>query len=136
MVEFWFAVILFVLLGLYYWSKRSVWVTNRLHTDNLIMQEFRLNKDSYLVKILHECGADTFELKDVNKLSWKEERIYFNDIEHLFDSIESHFRSGCARLLIEHRHKNIDYILKIEKLCKDSKCKTCKFKKMKRELMH
>jgi hypothetical protein len=100
------------------------------------MQEFRLNKDSYLVKILHECGADTFELKDVNKLSWRERRKYFNDIEDLFDSIGSHFKSKCAQLLIEHRYKGVDNILKTKEICKNSECKTCKLKKMKKELMH
>ena len=136
MEELWFALILIVLLGLYYWGNRSLWVTKRLYTDNQILQQFKVENDAHLVKILHECGADTFELKDVNKLSWKDERKYFNDIERLFDNIESHFRSGCARLLIEHRHESINYILKVEKLCKDSECKTCKLKKMKRSLKY
>lgn len=136
MGEVWFALILIVLLGLYYWSKRSVWITNRLYTDNQILQQFKVENDAHLVEILHECGTDTFELKDVSKLPWKEERKYFNDIERLFDNIESHFRSGCARLLIEHRHESINYILKVEKLCKDSECKTCKLKKMKRSLKY
>ena len=136
MGEVWFALILIVLLGLYYWSKRSIWITNRLYTDNQILQQFKVENDAHLVEILHECGADTFELKDVSKLPWKEERKYFNDIEHLFDSIESHFRSGCARLLIERRHEDVNYILKIEKHCKNSECKTCELKKMKRSLMN
>ena len=136
MGELWFALILIVLLGLYYWGNRSLWVTKRLYTDNQILQQFKVENDAHLVEILHECGADTFELKDVSKLPWKEERKYFNDIERLFDNIESHFRSGCARLLIEHRHESINYILKVEKLCKDSECKTCKLKKMKRSLKY
>ena len=134
MVEFWFAVILVVLLGLYYWGKRTVWTTNRMYIDNRIMQEFRLSEDPYLVEILHESGADVFELRDVSGLSWKEGNKYFNDIERLFDNIQSHFRSGCARLLIEHRHSDVGYILKVEKLCKGSECKTCQLRKMKKDL--
>jgi hypothetical protein len=128
MGEFWLAVILFTLLGLYYWSKRSSWITSRLHTDNQILQQFKMENDTHLNRILHECGADRFELKDINKLSWLEEKKYFNDIERLFDSIESHFRSEHARLLIERRHENINDILRLEKLCK-TEYKTCELKK-------
>ena len=134
MVELWFAVVLVVLLGLYYWGKRTVWTTNRMYTDNQILQEFKLNGDAYLVEILHESGADVFELKDVSELSWKEGNRYFSDIERLFDNIQSHFKSGCARLLIEHRHSNVGYILKVEKLCKNLECKTCKLRDMKKDL--
>ena len=48
--------------------------------------------------------------------------------------VAEYMKSGCARLLIEHRHSDVGYILKVEKLCKDLECKTCKLRKMKKNL--
>ena len=131
---FWLAVILFIFLGLAYWMKGSVRKTDRLYVDNRILRKLKLNEDADLVKILHETGADVFELKDISELEWSEGDRYFDDIERLFDKIQSHFKSECAQLLIEHRHEDIDYILKVENLCEDSECDTCTLKKMKRDL--
>ena len=137
MRELWFILILTVLLALYYLSNRSTWKFSRMYTDNLILRKLQQNTDAELAGILHECGADVFELKNVDNLSRKESNQYFEKIEHLFDDIKSYFKSECAQLLIDRRHDDVDYVLKVEKYCKNfAECKECKLKSMKRQLKY
>ncbi|MBO4516314.1 hypothetical protein J5751_02545 [bacterium] len=137
MATVWFTIIMATLLGLYYWANTSNWKFKMMYTDNKILQKLKKNNNADLVEILKECGVDTFEIKDVDKLSRKERKQYFESIEFLFDNIKSHFKSECAQMLIDRRHDDIDYVVEVEKHCNTQEsCKTCKLRSMKIQLKY
>lgn len=137
MVTVWLTIIMAFLLGMYYWLKTSIWNINMMYTDNQILQKLKETTNADLIKILKECGADKFEIKDMDKLSRKERRNYFKSIENLFDNIKSHFKSECAQMLIDRRHDDIDYVVEVEKHCNTQEsCKKCELKTMKIQLKY
>ena len=137
MVTVWLTIIMAFLLGMYYWLKTSTWNIKMMYTDNQILQKLKETTDADLIKILQECGADKFEIKDVDKLSGKERRDYFKSIENLFDNIKSHFESECAQMLIDRRHNDIDYVMEVERHCQNQEsCKKCELKTMKIQLKY
>ena len=131
---FWYTLILVVLLTLYYLAKSSTWRLVQLEKDNKLLCCLIEKNDEELNKILRRCGADKFEIRSVHNLSKKEERQYFQKIEFLLNKIQSNFESDCAQLLLAHRDDNVDYLLKVERHCKNADCETCKFSMLKKEL--
>lgn len=137
MATFWLTFIMATLLSLYYWANTLNWNFNRMYTDNKILKNLKKNNNADLVEILKECGADTFEIKNVDKLSRKKRKHYFKSIEFLFNNIKSHFKSECAQMLIDRRHDDIDYVMDVEKHCNTQEsCKTCKLKRMRIQLKY
>jgi hypothetical protein len=133
---FWYTLILVVLLALYYLSKSSTWRLIRLEKDDKLLRYLIEKNDDELNKILHNCGADKFCIVSIYGLSKQERKQYLREIEAQFEKIQSGFESECAKLLIERRSDDVDFLLEVEQHCKNADCKACKFRMLKKELRY
>lgn len=132
----WYTLAMVVLLTLYYFAKKSTWRMIRLEKDDKLLRYLIEKNDDELNTILHNCGADEFCIMNIHSLSKQEEKQYLQEIGAQFEKIQSCFESECAKLLIVRRRDDVDFLLEVERHCKNADCKTCKFSMLKKELQY
>lgn len=133
---FLYTVVMVALLTLYYLVKSSTWRLIRLEKDDKLLRYLIEKNDDELNTILHNCGADKFCIISIYSLSKQEQKQYLREIEAQFEKIQSSFESECAKLLIERRNDDVDFLLDVEQHCKSADCNACKFSMLKKELRH